>query len=47
MPTKAITVFDADSHVVEPAALWQRFLDPEYRTLGRHALWRQEATLRT
>src|SRR2546425_9956244 len=35
-------VFDGDSHVVEPPALWGKYLEPEYRTLGRHALWRQE-----
>ena len=32
---------DADSHVVEPPALWEKYLEPEYRPLGRHALWRQ------
>ena len=42
MPAKNFPVFDSDSHVVEPAALWERYLDPEYRTLGKHALWRQE-----
>jgi len=35
-------VFDTDSHVVEPPALWETYLEPEYRSLGRHALWRQE-----
>jgi predicted TIM-barrel fold metal-dependent hydrolase len=35
-------VFDSDSHVVEPSALWEKFLDPEFRALGKHALWRQE-----
>ena len=35
-------VFDSDSHVVEPPAVWEKYLTPEYRTLGRHALWRQE-----
>ena len=39
---KDFIVFDSDSHVVEPPALWERYLDPEYRTLGKHALWRQE-----
>jgi hypothetical protein len=29
-------------HVVEPPALWEKYLDPEYRMLGKHALWRQE-----
>src|SRR5579863_6043808 len=42
MPSKDFTVFDSDSHVVEPPALWEKYLDPEYRTLGRHALWREE-----
>ena len=42
MTTKNFVVFDADSHVVEPPALWEKYLDPEYRTLGKHALWRQE-----
>ena len=41
MATKDFVVFDGDSHVVEPPALWERYLDPEYRTLGKHALWRQ------
>jgi len=40
--TKDFAVFDADSHVVEPPALWEKYLEPEYRSLGRHALWRQE-----
>jgi len=39
---KDFPVFDSDSHVVEPAALWESYLDPEYRALGKHALWRQE-----
>jgi len=42
MTNKDFAVFDSDSHVVEPPALWERYLDPEYRTLGKHALWRQE-----
>ena len=40
--TKDFAVFDADSHVVEPPALWEKYLEPGYRPLGRHALWRQE-----
>jgi predicted TIM-barrel fold metal-dependent hydrolase len=35
-------VFDSDAHVVEPAALWEKYLDPDYRVLGRHALWRHD-----
>src|SRR3954463_2332780 len=42
MPAKDFRVFDSDSHVVEPPALWDKYLDPEYRALGKHALWRQE-----
>ena len=38
--TKPITVFDSDSHVVEPPELWEKYLDPEYRVLGKQALWR-------
>jgi hypothetical protein len=40
--TKDFAVFDADSHVVEPPALWETYLEPEYRALGKHALWHQE-----
>jgi hypothetical protein len=32
------TVFDSDSHVVEPTELWEKYLDPEYRVLGKLAL---------
>jgi len=35
MATKDFIVFDSDSHVVEPTALWEKYLDPEYRTLRR------------
>jgi uncharacterized protein len=42
MTTKNFIVFDSDSHVVEPPALWDKYLDPEYRSLGKHALWRFE-----
>ncbi len=40
--SKDFEVFDSDSHVVERRELWERYLDPEYRTLGKHALWREE-----
>lgn len=45
MPAASFPVFDADSHIVEPAAVWDTYLDPEFRTLGKHALWRQEGRL--
>ena len=35
-------IFDADAHVVEPRDVWERYLDPEFRTLGKHALWREQ-----
>ena len=41
-PHKRFKVFDADSHVVEPHAVWEEYLEPEYRALGKHALWRED-----
>ena len=32
MTTKDFAVFDCDSHLVEPRALWERHLEPEYCT---------------
>ena len=40
--TKRFTVFDSDSHVVEPPELWEKYLDPEFRALGKQALWRHD-----
>jgi predicted TIM-barrel fold metal-dependent hydrolase len=42
MSKKSFPVFDSDSHVVEPRAVWDKYLEAEYRTLGKHALWREE-----
>ncbi len=39
---KRFAVFDGDSHVVEPPELWEKYLDPEYRVLGKSALWRED-----
>ncbi|HEV8716487.1 MAG TPA: amidohydrolase family protein [Candidatus Binatia bacterium] len=39
---KRFAVFDSDSHVVEPWEVWEQYLEPEYRTLGKVALWREE-----
>ncbi|MBV1879856.1 MAG: amidohydrolase [Pseudomonadales bacterium] len=39
---KSFAVFDSDSHVVEPAAIWTEYLEPEYRVLGKAALWRED-----
>jgi predicted TIM-barrel fold metal-dependent hydrolase len=32
-------IVDVQSHVYEPAAVWGRFLDRDYRIAGRSALW--------
>jgi len=45
MANKRFAVFDSDSHVVEPSELWSKYLDPEFRTLGKFALWREEGKL--
>ena len=45
MTNKRFAVFDSDSHVVEPPELWSKYLDPEFRTLGKFALWREEGKL--
>jgi hypothetical protein len=45
MPRKGFAVFDADSHVLEPQELWEKYLEPEYRVPGRLALWREEGRL--
>ena len=39
---KNFAVFDGDAHVVEPRTVWEQYLDPEYRVLGKHALWRED-----
>ena len=42
MTNKNFPVFDSDSHVVEPPALWDKYLDAEFRAPGKLALWRQD-----
>jgi hypothetical protein len=39
---KRFAVFDSDSHMVEPRDVWEKYLEPEYRVLGKHALWRAD-----
>jgi predicted TIM-barrel fold metal-dependent hydrolase len=39
---KRFAVFDSDSHVVEPRDVWEKYLEPEYRVLGKYALWRED-----
>jgi predicted TIM-barrel fold metal-dependent hydrolase len=45
MARKSFVVFDSDTHVVEPPELWTKYLEPEFRTLGKNALWREEGKL--
>lgn len=45
MNSKSFPIFDGDSHVVEPRELWEKYLEREYRTLGKSALWREEGKL--
>ncbi len=42
---KRFPVFDADSHVVEPRQVWEEYLEPEYRVLGKQALWREDGNI--
>ena len=35
-------VVDADAHMHEPQDMWEKYLEPEYRVLGKHALWRED-----
>ena len=42
---KRFSVFDADSHVVEPREVWEEYLEPEYRVPGKQALWREDGNI--
>lgn len=35
-------VIDADSHVFEPTAIWEKYLDRDYRVPARSAFWYEE-----
>jgi hypothetical protein len=35
--SRPFPVIDADSHVFEPAAIWEKYLDKSYRILARSA----------
>ena len=34
-----VDVIDVDSHVYEPAAIWDDYVEPEYRRRARAAFW--------
>ena len=38
---KSFPVIDADSHVVEPQAIWEHYLEPEYRVVARSSFWHE------
>jgi uncharacterized protein len=38
-----MTVVDVDTHVYEPAAVWDDYLDRDYRVLARSAFWHDTA----
>ena len=40
--TKRFAVFDANSHIVESPAIWETYLEPDYRALGKFSLWRED-----
>jgi predicted TIM-barrel fold metal-dependent hydrolase len=45
MPTdtrQPFPVFDSDSHLLETAAVWERYLESEYRVLARTWFWHAE-----
>src|SRR5206468_8280571 len=45
MPTDSrqpFPVFDSDSHLLETAAVWDRYLESEYRVLARTWFWHAE-----
>lgn len=39
MSQKAIAVFDADSHILEPSVIWSDYVDREYRIIARSAFY--------
>jgi predicted TIM-barrel fold metal-dependent hydrolase len=41
MNTNGYRVFDCDSHVFEPGAVWEEYLEAAYRVPGRSAFWHQ------
>jgi len=46
LTSKTYPVFDGDSHVLEPAAIWDEYLEPEYRAPARSVFWREEGDIR-
>ena len=43
--TKTFPVFDSDSHVVEPPAVWDEYLDSAYRVMARTWFWHESGAV--
>jgi predicted TIM-barrel fold metal-dependent hydrolase len=41
MAHNGIRIVDVDTHVLEPTAIWERYLPPEYRVPARSAFWHE------
>jgi predicted TIM-barrel fold metal-dependent hydrolase len=41
MATNGTAVVDVDSHVYEPTAIWEKYLDRDYRVVARSAFWHE------
>ena len=40
---KDFPVIDVDSHVLEPAAIWDEYVPADYRALARSSFWHEFA----
>ena len=38
--TKQVPVFDCDAHINDPDAIWNDYVEPEYRELVRQTYWK-------
>src|SRR5207237_653189 len=38
---KSFPVVDVDARVLEPAEVWKRYLDPDYRVVARSSFWHE------
>jgi predicted TIM-barrel fold metal-dependent hydrolase len=41
MSNNGFPIIDCDTHVLEPAAIWEQYLDPQYRVVARSAFWHE------
>ena len=38
MAKNGFKVFDSDMHIMEPPDLWERYIDPEFRSIAPHGV---------